>query len=98
MAKYRWKIEKPEPAEVKRLGYALDITPMTATVLAARGIVDETGARAFLEPSLDDLSDGMLLPDAAVAVDRLMEAVANDEHIAVLVNRSIGMSGHREHQ
>ena len=84
MAKYRWKIEEPEPADVKRLGYSLDITSMTATVMAARGIVDEKGARSFLEPSLDDFSDGMLLPDAAAAVDRLMEAVSNDEHIAVL--------------
>ncbi len=84
MAKYRWKIEKPEPADIKRLEYSLDVTPITATVMAARGIVDESGARSFLDPALADLSDGMLLPDAAAAVERLMKAVFDDEHIAVL--------------
>jgi single-stranded-DNA-specific exonuclease len=84
MAKYRWKIEKPEPSHIKRLEYSLDITPMTAAVMAARGIIDETGARRFLEPDLSDLSDGMLLPDIDAALKRLMEAVSNDEHILVL--------------
>jgi len=84
MAKYRWKIDKPEPADVKRLAYSLDVTPLTATVLAARGIINEPDARSFLAPTPEDFSDGMLLPDIERAVDRLMEAVSNDEHILVL--------------
>lgn len=84
MAKYRWKIEKPEPAAIKRLEYALDVTPITATVMAARGFVDEARARSFLDPVPESFSDGMLLPDAEVAIERLLEAVANEEHIAVV--------------
>jgi single-stranded-DNA-specific exonuclease len=84
MAKYRWKIEKPEPSDIKRLEYALEVTPMTASVMAARGIVAEAEAQSFLEPVPADLSDGMLLPDAEAAVNRLLEAVSNDEHIVVL--------------
>ena len=84
MAKYRWKIEKPEPSDIKRLEYSLDVTPMTAAVMAARGIVDEAGARSFLEPDFSDLGDPMLLPDAPAAVERLLEAIINDEHIVVL--------------
>ncbi len=84
MARYRWKIERPEPSDVKRLEYALGITPMTAAVMAARGITGEAEARRFLDPDTSDLSDGMLLPDAEPAVERLLEAVSNDEHIAVV--------------
>ena len=84
MAKYRWKIEKPEPSAIKRLEYSLDVTPITASVMASRGIVDESGARSFLEPATSDLSDAMLLPDVEAALERLLAAVSNDEHIAVL--------------
>ncbi|MGD9140884.1 MAG: DHH family phosphoesterase [bacterium] len=84
MAKYRWKIEKPEPSDIKRLEYALELTPMTAAVMAARGIVSEADAQTFLSPAPSDLSDPMLLPDAQAAVERLLEAVSNDEHIVVL--------------
>jgi single-stranded-DNA-specific exonuclease len=84
MPKYRWKIEKPEPSDIKRLEYSLNVTPMTAAVMAARGIVEESSARRFLEPDVSDLSDGLLLPDADSAIRRLLEAVSNDEHITVL--------------
>lgn len=84
MPKYRWKIEKPQPSDIKRLEYSLKVTPMTATVMAARGIIEESSARSFLEPDMSHLSDGMLLPDADAAIARLLEAVSNDEHITVL--------------
>jgi single-stranded-DNA-specific exonuclease len=84
MAKYRWKIEQPEPSSVKRLEYSLEVAPLTATIMAARGMVDVEEARGFLKPRLSDLSDGMLLPDAEAAVERLLRAISDDEHIAVL--------------
>lgn len=84
MAKYRWKIEKPEPSDVKRLEYALEVTPITAAVMAARGIISETDARSFLSPAHSDLSDASLLPDAEAAVERLLEAVSDDDHIVIV--------------
>jgi single-stranded-DNA-specific exonuclease len=84
MAKIKWEVLPTSESTVKRLEYGLGITRLTARVLAARGIADETAARGFLEPSLGDLGDPMTLPSVEPAVERLIDAVTNDDHIMVL--------------
>jgi single-stranded-DNA-specific exonuclease len=84
MAKLKWKIFPSDESTVRRLEYGLGITRLTARVLAARGIADLDEARMFLQPRLDHLGDPLTLPDIDPAVERLIEAVANDDHIMVL--------------
>jgi single-stranded-DNA-specific exonuclease len=84
MARVKWEVLPADESTVRRLEYGLNITRVTARVLVARGITSEPDARSFLEPSLDNLGDPMTLPDAEPAVERLIDAVANDDHIMVL--------------
>ncbi|HVP58249.1 MAG TPA: DHH family phosphoesterase [bacterium] len=84
MARTNWKLTSIDNSDVKRLEYGLGISELAATVLVARGLGNETAARGFLESSLDALGDPFLLPDMEIAVERLMQAVANDDHIVVL--------------
>ncbi|MFH1311861.1 MAG: DHH family phosphoesterase [Candidatus Eisenbacteria bacterium] len=84
MAKTHWKIRPVDSASAKRLEYGLGISNITAKVLVARGISSETDARKFLNPSMSDLQDPMLLPDIEPALERLTAAVSNDEAIMVL--------------
>jgi single-stranded-DNA-specific exonuclease len=56
--------------------------PLASRVLTARGLMSE-GASAFLEPSLRSLHDPSLLPDLDRAAERILEAVASDQTVAV---------------
>ncbi len=56
--------------------------PLASRVLTARGLMNET-ASAFLEPSLRSLHDPSLLPDLDRAAERILEAVASNQTIAV---------------
>jgi len=84
MARTSWELTPTDKSSVKRLSYGLDISRVTASVLVARGIVDEDEARGFLKPSLDGLGDLALIPDIEPALARLNDAIAHDEHIMVI--------------
>jgi single-stranded-DNA-specific exonuclease len=84
MPRMHWKIADADKSKVKRLEYGLGLSVLASTVLAARGFGSEESARRFLDPSLEGLGDPFLLPDAERAVEKLMTAVSNDDHIVVL--------------
>ena len=84
MAKTHWKVKFVDPSSAKRLEYGLGISYIAAKVLVARGISSEEDARKFLNPDMCDLQDPMMLPDVELALERLTEAVSNDEAIMVL--------------
>jgi single-stranded-DNA-specific exonuclease len=84
MPSIKWEVLPTNESTVRRLEYGLGVSRLTARVLAARGIVDEGAARRFLDPRIDQLGDPFTLPDAERAVERLVGAVTNDDHIMVL--------------
>jgi single-stranded-DNA-specific exonuclease len=59
------------------------VAATTARLLAIRGLADLDVARRFLKPSLGDLHDPFRLADMAVAVDRILGAIARKERIAI---------------
>ena len=84
MPKASWKVAAIDKSKAKRLEYGLGLSALVSRVLVSRGLHDEQAARCFLEPSLGDLHDVFLLPDIEPAVERLVHAVTNDDHIVVL--------------
>jgi single-stranded-DNA-specific exonuclease len=57
--------------------------PTTARVLAGRGIDSPAAARAFLEPSLDELHSPFSFVAMEAAVERLLAAIRKGERIVV---------------
>jgi single-stranded-DNA-specific exonuclease len=78
-----WQPMACDDTQVERLTRELRISPVTARLLCIRGIGELELARRFLSPSLDDLHDPYALADMAVAVDRILGAVARKERIAI---------------
>jgi single-stranded-DNA-specific exonuclease len=80
----RWRCEPPpDPGRVAALARELGAPLPFAGLLVQRGVADADAARHFLRPSRDDLHDPGLLPDMAVAVERLAGAVRRGETILV---------------
>ncbi len=79
----RWEHLTCDGAAADALAAALMISPVVARLLCQRGLSDPGLADRFLNPSIDHLHDPMLLADMAVAVDRIMGALARKEKIAI---------------
>jgi single-stranded-DNA-specific exonuclease len=78
-----WNTKPHDEAAATALEQALGVSPVTARLLAIRGLTDPDEASRFLNPSLDQLYDPYRLAGLECAADRLMTAIAGRERIAV---------------
>jgi single-stranded-DNA-specific exonuclease len=78
-----WQSHECDDARAGALARELGVAPITARLLCLRGLTDVDAARRFLSPTLDDLLDPFGLADMAVAVDRILAAIARKERIAI---------------
>jgi single-stranded-DNA-specific exonuclease len=78
-----WETRGHDAAQAEALERELGLAPVTARLLAIRGLGDLDVAKRFLSPSLDALHDPFRLAGMAEAVDRILGAVARRERIAV---------------
>src|SRR5262249_15234787 len=79
----RWQTLACDDAAAAVLADSVDVAPIVAKLLCQRGITEPERAARFLNPSLDQLHDPMVLADMRVAVDRLLGAIARRERIAI---------------
>src|SRR5690242_11596359 len=78
-----WKIASPDPATVKGLAHALNISGTIATLLVNRGFADAQTAQEFLRPRFDCLADPFLMRDLKKAVERILLAIERQEKILI---------------
>lgn len=81
MAVKQWVFRDVNQEQRLALAQALSISPITASILLARGVATEAQARHWLSPHQASLHDPFLLPDMERAVDRLHRAVATGESV-----------------
>lgn len=79
----RWVL-KPQPATDLVQHLVHDRCPaVAARLLVQRGIADPTQASAFFRPALDQLHDPFLMADMLTAVERVEQALGENERIMV---------------
>jgi single-stranded-DNA-specific exonuclease len=81
--KKRWEISPPNPTLQETFSRELEISPITAQVLANRGINQIDQAHQFLHPSLSHLHSPFLMKDMDKAVDRVIQALLRREQILI---------------
>src|SRR5258707_1025102 len=79
----KWLVSEPDQALTAELASTLGVSPIVAGLLVARGHHDIDSARAFLNPSLDQLHDPFLMRGMSDAVKRLLQAIDNQEPIMI---------------
>jgi single-stranded-DNA-specific exonuclease len=79
----RWEAPERNRQAEKLLETELGVSSLAAATLVARGLSDVDVAKRFLSPSLDDLHDPMLLPDAQAAVEQILAAREKGERVYV---------------
>jgi single-stranded-DNA-specific exonuclease len=78
-----WRVRPTDDACVARLRDELHVRPLTAAVLAARGLCEPAAAARFLAPRLADLRPPDGIADLDRALDRLVSAVTPGECVGV---------------
>ncbi len=80
----RWIIKKGVNNElVESLASSLNIESSLASLLVQRGITDFNQAKAFFRPQLSHLHDPFLMKDMDIAIERIEQALENNEKIMV---------------
>lgn len=79
-----WNILQPDQQLVRHIQQNLNCHPVTATVLANRGISSSQAATDFLQASMAGLPSPMLLDDMSTAVERIVRAIDKEEKILVI--------------
>ncbi|MHA1570028.1 MAG: single-stranded-DNA-specific exonuclease RecJ [Alphaproteobacteria bacterium] len=79
----RWVAADPDPIAERRLTDELDVGPITARVLAGRGLLEPAAVKRFMQPRLADLIHPDEMCGAAEAARRIADAVERGESIAV---------------
>ena len=77
----KWTLKymgKPEDSELSK---KLKISPEISRILKNRGINTEKDSEIFMNPSLEYLRDPFLMKDMKKAVDRIKQAMDNNENI-----------------
>ena len=78
-----WDHPAVDEAQVTALTKPLGLNRVIARLLVLRGISSPEAAVRFLNPSLDQLHDPLLVTDLAVGVNRLLAAIDSGERIAI---------------
>ena len=68
---------------INTLQQELNVSPTLAKLINQKGISSFNEAKSFFRPTLDQLHDPFLMKDMDRAVNRLTEAIANEESILV---------------
>src|SRR5215813_6205016 len=79
----KWVIRQTDSARAAGLASQLNVSPIVAGLLTARGYDDAESARTFLNPTLDHLHDPWLMKGMAEAVKRLLHAIDNNEPVLI---------------
>lgn len=80
----RWNLKPIQnPENVQALSQSLQVDPIIAQLLIARGVDSFDNAKKFFRPSLEDLHDPFLMKDMDKAVARIEQAIAQGENILV---------------
>ncbi len=79
----RWNIRKHDAGAVNELAGELNVKPLVAALLIARGHDSKEKAFEFLNPSVEHLHEPLLLKGMREACDRIQKAIENKEKIMI---------------
>jgi single-stranded-DNA-specific exonuclease len=79
----KWVFRSADAAEARELARSLELSPIVAGLMLARGYRDRTAAEHFLKPSLDHLHDPFEMRGMPEAVARVLRAIDQQQKILV---------------
>lgn len=79
----KWEYYEANEKQVEYIARKYSISKLLAMILVNRNIVEEEKVSVFLNPSRRDFYNPFLMPDMEKAVDRIINAIENNEKIMI---------------
>ncbi len=79
----KWEICEQNKELVEKIARENNLSELMATLLLNREIVEKKDIEVFLEPTRNDFHNPFLMPDMQEAVDRIEQAIKNNEKIII---------------
>ncbi len=79
----KWEICEYDKVLVEKVMRENNLSELMATLLVNRGISTKEEIEVFLEPTRNDFHDPFLMPDMKAAVDRIEQAIGQNEKIII---------------
>ncbi|MGM0471285.1 MAG: single-stranded-DNA-specific exonuclease RecJ [Bacillota bacterium] len=83
MLEQEWQLDQVDKEKVERLSSQFNISPVVTRILINRGFTTTDEIEEFLEIDLEDLHSPFLFKDMKVAVNRIEQALKNQEQIGI---------------
>ncbi|MFD1672869.1 single-stranded-DNA-specific exonuclease RecJ [Agrilactobacillus yilanensis] len=84
LSKFTWRLKTlPDATKIKQLSEQLSLTQPTVALLLQRGFDTSEKITQFLNPTIEQFYDPYLLHDMTAAIERIQEAILNDEKIVI---------------
>ncbi len=78
----KWTIKEVDKARADELQTKFNIKSLAAKIIAEKGLSDDEVQR-FLNPTRKNFYDPFLMPDMDKAIDRIIQAIDNNEKIVI---------------
>lgn len=79
----KWQIYETDENKINEIQEKYQVNKLLATILVNRNITQEEEIRLFLEPTRNDFHDPFLITDMEKAVQRIMQAIKNQEKVTI---------------
>lgn len=79
----KWQINEVNEDIIDKIANEFNISKLVANIIASKGLKSQDEIEIFLHPRRTDFHDPFLLPDMEKAVERVIEAINNNEKVAI---------------
>ena len=79
----KWEFYENDEIAVKKIQDEFGLSRLLATIIANKGLQTKQEIEVFLNPTRKDFHDPYLMPDMKIAVDRIIQAIENQEKVII---------------
>ena len=79
----QWEVFNTDEEKIAEISSKFNISKVVSKIIVNRGLTNEDDIHTFLNPTRHDFHDPFLLPDMDKAVNRIIEAINNNEKTVI---------------
>ena len=79
----KWVLYEADEQKVKEISKKYELPEIIAKIIIDRGISEDKDIKTYLNPTRNDFEDPFLMPDMDIAVEQILNALAEKEKVII---------------